>query len=275
MVDIVYRIYHCPPFTKYYITMLLVSSFMINCMKGIPIFWYFAFSIKKITKEFELWRIFTNFLIGGKFDIGYIIMIYSLFSALSELELQSIQNKAKAKFFCQILYLIILIIGISFFDKFILKITESRSLIRELSYAFYALNAYKDPESKGVSFYMIPIKNKYSPIVLFCAAISSGNPATPVIVGYIAGYTYALLGEYMEEKFGFSFFYVPKFLKRYFRDRQKIEIQPKEENKEEGEPIINMNIEETSNVALRKKESVVEGNEFKNKKISSDEIKWD
>lgn len=276
--DIVYRLYHCPPFTKFYLTMLVVSSFFINYVHALPVFWYFAFSIKQIVHNFQIWRIFTNFLIGGKFSLGYLIMLYGLFSALSFLEHEGIRNRALSKFYSQIFYLILLIIIVSFFNKYVLNITESRSLIHELSYSFYALSAYREPEKEGMSIYLIPVKNKYSPFVMLFVSIGSGNDPAPVISGFVAGYLYVFFGDFLEERFGITVFYVPKCVRKYFRDKEKIVPRVDEsQNKKEkiDEPAFNANMANSSNTALRNRETVAEGNEFQSSNFSSENVKWD
>lgn len=272
--DIVYRISICPPFTKYYLTMLIVSSFFINYIKILPVYWYFAFSIKQIVHNFQIWRFFTNFLIGGSFSFGYILMLYGLFNTLSELEKEGIKHKKLASFCTQIFYLIFIIIIISFINKYCFGIEESRSLLNELTYSFYSLRSYRDPNTYGLSLYYFPIKNKYAPFAVFFISVCAGNEPSQSIVGIISGYIYVILGDILEDKYNITIFYTPQWLIKILKDKDNKVIKIKREKPKE-EPMLNMNLNNTQNTNLRKTENVAEGNEYKDTSVSIDNIKWE
>ena len=77
------------PFTGYYITMLVISIILDAICPFLHIYWYFAFSFKQIFENFQIWRIFTNYLVKPtkRLNIGIIFDIIYLYSHIYKLEL--------------------------------------------------------------------------------------------------------------------------------------------------------------------------------------------
>ena len=94
-------------FTNYYMGMMIVTSVLISLFPFIPTFWYFAFSIKLIIHNFQIWRLFTNFLIAPslKLGIGFIFQMISLYKSLSELEINAKRQGVISCRFCALLAL--------------------------------------------------------------------------------------------------------------------------------------------------------------------------
>ena len=141
-----------------------------------------------------------------------------------------------------------------------------------------AISSYKNPNDKTIVFYL-PVKNRYVPIATLFFNISSNkdgdlSSVKKPIIGFISGYIYC----FIVEKLKISF--VPNILKRllgepvydYGRNIYRNEKNDyfKEKEKEE---LMNIKKNDSTNVAFRKKESVIEGNEFKG--FDKNDIKWD
>ena len=210
-----------------------------------------------------------------RLNIGIIFDIIYLYSHIYKLELEAKYSKKYSKFIFTLGLLIILNIITTFSFYLFFSIKESRSLINELIYSFMAISSYKNPNDKTIVFY-IPVKNRYVPIatIFFNVSSNSQGDLTSVkksIIGFISGYIYCFIVEKLK------IYYVPNFLKKILGekvneyDRQIF----KEENKEKKEKDNFMNIQsnDSTNVAYRKKESVIDGNEFS--EFNKNDIKWE
>ena len=265
------------PFTGYYITMLVISIILDAICPFLHIYWYFAFSFKQIFENFQIWRIFTNYLVKPtkRLNVGIIFDIIYLYSHIYKLELEAKYSKKYSKFIFTLGLLVILNIITTFCFYIFFSVKESRSLINELIYSFMAISSYKNPNDKTIVFY-IPVKNRYVPIATIFFNVSSNTQGdlTSVkksIIGFISGYVYCFLVEKLKIN------YVPNFLKKLLGEKVNEYERKifKEENKEKKEKNNFMNIKsnDSTNVAFRKKESVIDGNEFS--EFNKNDIKWD
>ena len=142
-----------------------------------------------------------------------------------------------------------------------------------------AISSYKNPNDKTIVFY-IPVKNRYVPIATIFFNISSdkdgdfSNVKKPII-GFISGYIYCFLVEKLKIN------YTPDFLKRllgepvydYSRNLYNEKKDDFKDNNMDKIELMNIKKNDSTNVAFRKKESVVDGNEFKG--FNKNDIKWD
>ena len=62
-----------------------------------------------------------------------------------------------------------------FFIKTVLGITESRSLIEELTYSFFAISSYREPNIQTRALLIFPIKNAYSPAAMMLYSLVTGQ----------------------------------------------------------------------------------------------------
>ena len=138
-----------------------------------------------------------------------------------------------------------------------------------------AISSYKNPNDKTIVFY-VPVKNRYVPIatIFFNVSSNSQGDLTSVkksIIGFISGYIYCFIVEKLK------IYYVPNFLKKILGEKVNEYDRKifKEENKEKKEKDSFMNIQsnDSTNVAFRKKESVIDGNEFS--EFNKNDIKWE
>ena len=268
------------PFTGYYITMLIISIILDALLPFLHIYWYFALSFKQIFENFQIWRLLTNFLVKPtkRLNLGIIFDIIYLYSHIYKLELDAKYSRKYSKFIFTLFLLIILNILATFIFYLIFETKESRSLINELIYSFMAISSYKNPNDKTIVFY-IPVKNRYVPIATLFFSVSSDSEgglgkAKKAIIGFISGYVYCFLFEKLKIDL------IPNFLKKLLGEpvynfsrkiyKDKEDLNEKEKDKNE---LMNIQKNDSTNVAFRKKESVVEGNEFKG--FNKDDINWD
>jgi hypothetical protein len=257
--------------------MLVISIILDAICPFLHIYWYFAFSFKQIFENFQIWRIFTNYLVKPtkRLNISIIFDIIYLYSHIYKLELEAKYSRQYSKFIFTLFLLVILNIITTFAFYLIFSVTESRSLINELIYSFMAISSYKNPNDKTIVFY-IPVKNRYVPIatIFFNVSSNSQSDLTSVkksIIGFISGYIYCFIVEKLK------IYYVPNFLKKILGEKVNEYDRKifKEENKEKKDKNNFMNIQsnDATNVAFRKKESVIEGNEFS--EFNKNDIKWE
>lgn len=259
--DIANRIYTMPPFTKYFLTMMLVTTTLINIVPQIPTFFYFAFSIKKINQEYQVWRFITNYLIGGKFSINFVFLLYSLFNNLTHLEKEARSKKKFPDFIGTIIYQCFFITIGEYIWFYVFHIKESRSLLNELSYSFYAMDSYRDPERETRVMFMLPVKNKYSPFVMVFFDITSGSDPSKMIIGLIAGYLICFLNDFMIEKFGITLLFLPNTLKKWLA-KEELVVEKKKKKEKDNEEFMPMERNDNTNVAYRERGNVIEGNEY-------------
>lgn len=275
--DIANRIYNTPPFTKYYLTMLVITTFLKHHIPILSVHFYFAFSIKKITKEFQIWRFFTNFLLGGQINIGFAFLLFNLFMNLSKMESEARSKKKISEFAGFLFYICTFIIIMQFFLKFIFGITESRSLIEELTYSFFAISSYREPNLQTRALLIFPIKNVYSPAAMILYSLVTGQSILRSFIGTLAGYIYVLLNDLMIEKKGFSLLFVPAIIKVKVFKESNIKNNEKKERKKEKvkEEIFNLSPNDNTNVAYRERGSVAEGNEFNASPVEGQVPSWE
>ena len=140
-----------------------------------------------------------------------------------------------------------------------------------------AISSYKYPNDKTIVFY-IPVRNKYVPIAnLFFNVSTSGSGDLEIfrkpIIGFISGYIYCFLIEKMQINITPNI--LKKLLKEPIYEGRKIfrDNDNNSEDSNEKKLLMNINPNDTTNVAFRKKDSVVEGNEFK--EFDKNNIKWE
>lgn len=258
--------------------MLAISILLDILCPFLKIYWYFSFSIKKITKEFQLWRLFTNFLVKPSKHLGLGIVFDTIFlySHVYKLESEAKRKRQYSTFFMTTFLLCFFNIVTTFIFFYAFGIKESRSLVKELVYSFIAISSYKNPDEKTLVFY-IPMKNKYVPIATMFFNVSASNNADPEnltkpIIGYISGFLICLI----MDKYKINI--TPKFIKKWFKEKVEENEEDSFNNgggyrKKEIDKIFNAKIGNTSKVGYRKKESVIEGNEFQ--EMDRKHIKWD
>ena len=140
-----------------------------------------------------------------------------------------------------------------------------------------AISSYKYPNDKTLVFY-IPVRNKYVPLAtMFLNVTTKSNGDLDIfrkpIIGFISGYAFCIL----IEKFQIDI--IPNILKKllkepiYNQGRKIFRDNDENEGNSKKKILMNINPNDSTNVAFRNKESVVEGNEFTD--FNKNNIKWD
>ena len=250
-------------FTAYYIIILIISIILNLICPFLKIYWYFAFSIKQIKENFQIWRLFTNYLIkpSKQVNIGTLIEIISLYTRLYSLE-ESAQKKNKYSKFIMIIVIIwALNLLFTLLLFFIFDIKESRSLISELSYSLTAISSYDHPNDKTFVSY-IPLKNKYAPIgILIMRIIANKDISVPIIksplIGFLSGFLFCILTKKLKIK------YIPLSLKKLLNEPldNEIKIQLEKMKKIQKDYLNKKNNKDNKDNS--KKEKKLEKNSFK------------
>lgn len=273
--DIAARFYYAPPFSKFLITMIIVTTVLQSFIPLIPIYWCFAFSIKKIVSDYQIWRIYTNFLLGQrKLSLDFLFLILNLFNYLTEVE-KDARNKRKISFFfATLFYLTFFLVAAQFIKKYFFSMEENRILLGALCYAFMTIGSYREPNTPTRLFFLFQMKNKYTPFAIIFLSLCSGGDISQGVEGIIVGFLYLLMNDIPEAKLGYNFIFVPGFIQRLFKDNQKVNESPKKPKEKQKEVYQNIAASDTSNTAFRERENVAEGNEFNPENFSQSTPTW-
>ena len=205
-------------FTVCYIATLAVFIFLNLICPFLKIYWYFAFSIKQIKENYQYWRFITTYLIKPtrKVNFGTFMTLVSVYIDLHNLEISAKSKNKYSKFIMIILIQCILNTLLTYLAYYTFNLKESRSLLNELSYAFSAINSYKNPNGKTFISY-VPVRNKFVPIALLIVRIYVNKDIslyilkTPLI-GFISGFLFCILTKKFKIK------YIPPFLKKILNE---------------------------------------------------------
>lgn len=148
-----------PPFTKYFLGSVVLTSFLITY----PLFEFVPYVILDYSKavfSLQIWRLFTNFVIVGKFSFSFIFFLLLFYQQIHALETKAILNKKYGDFIMMNLY----IMGILLLINFVLQYKVFLSM--ELLFAFIYIDSKRDPD-KMVSLWGFVMKSKFLYIILF------------------------------------------------------------------------------------------------------------
>ena len=205
-------------FTVCYIATLAVSIFLNLICPFLKIYWYFAFSIKQIKENHQYWRFITTYLIKPtrKVNFNTFMTLVSIYIDLHNLEIKAKAKNKYSKFIMIILIQCILNILLTYLAYYTFNLKESRSLLNELSYAFSAINSYKNPNGKTFISY-VPIRNKFAPIALLLVRIFFNKDISVYIlktplIGFISEFLFCILTKKFKIK------YIPPFLKKLLNE---------------------------------------------------------
>ena len=219
-------------FTNYYILILLTLIFLNLICPFLKIYLFFVFSIKQITENFQIWRLFTNYLIkpSKKVNIGTLISLLSLYIDLYKLEQKAKEKNKYSKFIMIIFLQCTMNALLTFILFYAFDIKESRSLIYELTYSFSAIASYNHPNDRVFISY-IPVRNKYTPVAILISGIISNADISidilkPPLIGYLSGFIFCFLTKKLKVK------YIPSVLKQLLKEPSDKE-RKKEKKKRE------------------------------------------
>jgi Derlin-2/3 len=68
-----------PKFTKFYMISVFVVTFFTTYVKAFPLGYWLILDIDKILENFQIWRLFTNFLFVGKFSMNFLFFLMMMY----------------------------------------------------------------------------------------------------------------------------------------------------------------------------------------------------
>lgn len=167
--EIKYRIRSIPPFTRYYLLIVTLTSIILSLSSII------GFNISSLfrlnwDKTFEIWRLATTFLVVGRISLGFGFHIVLLHFTLKNLELKARQEKTLDTFYMMIFYLCTINIALAFIFE------HSYYLSHDLAMALIYLDCQQDPEQlRSVWGFVIKCKFKLIRLSYICAICFSAH----------------------------------------------------------------------------------------------------
>ena len=143
-----------PPFTRYYLASVIITSFMLTYNLG----YYASFLLLDYDKaifSFQIWRLVTNFCIVGKFSFGILFFILMMYQQINGLESKAIALKKYSEFLMMFIYLMLILLFINFIFQYKMYMSM------ELLFAFIYVGSKRDPELP-VSLWGFKMKCKFS-----------------------------------------------------------------------------------------------------------------
>lgn len=142
-----------PPFTRYYLSLVTLTSFLIT-YQVLSIVPYMTFDYTDAIFKLQIWRLFTNFLIVGKFSFGFLFFMLLMYQQISIMEKRAIESKKYSEFIMLLFYLacILLLINLIYPNKVYLS--------NEFLFSLIYIDSKRDPD-KTVSLWGFVMKSKY------------------------------------------------------------------------------------------------------------------
>ena len=214
-----------PPLTRYYLTIVLIMSFLITYMKQVPLPSYLILNYTLIFKQFQIWRLFTNFFIIGQFSMGFLFFCFFFYSNVRTLEIQALKFRRYAEFLMMIFYIIIALNLINIITSYYFGLKENFTLAHQLLYALVYIDSKREPQ-KNVMIYFFVVKNCYVPYAFLLFSLITGGSIIENIIGIVAGHIYFFFKEIAPIHNGIDLLKTPKFLvdlsEKYITDPEDI-----------------------------------------------------
>lgn len=96
--------YSLPKFTRSYMLSVFVTTFCITYIPKLPVFYYFFLNFELALNHLQLWRLFTNFLIVGKFSYSFLFLMLMIYGVLSRMEKAAVETNRYAEFVMILVY---------------------------------------------------------------------------------------------------------------------------------------------------------------------------
>ena len=142
-----------PPFTRYYLGAVILTSFLIT-YPIISIVPYMLLEYYDAFFKFQIWRLVTNFFIVGKFSFGFLFFMMLMYQQLNTIEKKTQQLNKYSEFVMLIFYLvaILLLLNLIFINK--------KFLPMELLFSLIYVDSKRDPD-KMVSLWGFVMRSKF------------------------------------------------------------------------------------------------------------------
>ena len=141
-----------PPFTRYYLGGVVLISFLLT-YPIIEIIPYILLDYSKAVFSLQIWRLFTNFLVIGKFSFSFLFFLLLMYQQLDVLEKKAISIKKYSEFAMMLFYMISILLLIN------LVLQYKVYLSMELLFAIIYIDSKRDPD-KMVKLWGFTMKSK-------------------------------------------------------------------------------------------------------------------
>lgn len=141
-----------PPVTKYYLASVFVTTFLIS-YPILPVVPYLILDYSMAFRYFQIWRLFTNFFIVGKFSFSFLFFMIMMYQQLTAFENKAIAMRKYSEFAMMLFYVVFFLLLINFVLQY--KVFMSMELLFALIY----VESKRDPE-KMVSLWGFPMRSK-------------------------------------------------------------------------------------------------------------------
>ena len=147
-----------PPLTRYYLTAVITSAFLITYV-NFPIIQYLYLDYTLAFKKFQLWRLITNVVVIGRFSMNFLFFLFFSYSTLSRTEKSFLDKRRYAEFIMMIIYLILFLHLVKVIGFLIFNLPSGFTVAQELIFSLIYIDSKRDPE-RPASIYGIQIKSK-------------------------------------------------------------------------------------------------------------------
>lgn len=193
-----------PPFTRYYMGLVLANTVLVslNIVSGYSMMMDFELFFTRL----NLWRIFTWFTFYGKFSFNLIMILFLSYFWLSSLEKHFGKNIHDFYYMICFLALLNLLVGYILGNHYL--------LIHEFLFSWLYVFSKREPENV-VNFWGFPIKLKHFPWVLLVLQVLMGASLVSGLAAFMVGHLYIFLKFILpdEPKYRHDVLKTPRFFK--------------------------------------------------------------
>lgn len=184
-----------PNVTKYFITIIFIVTLLISC--NILSVVYFILDWGLIYYNYQIWRIFLNFVYVGKFSISWVFFMSLFVQFSSSLEKNSIFNSAGSYlYFITIQCFFLSVLSLAFFWP-----TGYPFLGNSLLFAIIYYWSRREAWSQ-VSIYFFTVKGYQLPFALIFLHLIMGQSLWVDIMGMLSGHIYYFFREILPREGG-------------------------------------------------------------------------
>ncbi|XP_009762340.1 derlin-2.2-like [Nicotiana tabacum] len=216
-----------PIITRSYLTAAIVTT--IGCSLEIISPYNLYLNPKLVVKQYQVWRLITNFLYFRKMDLDFLFHMFFLARYCKLLEENSFRGRT-ADFFYMLLFGATVLTGIVLVGGMIPYVSESFARIIFLSNSLTFMMVYvwsKQNPFIHMSFLgLFTFTAAYLPWVLLGFSVLVGASAWVDLLGMIAGHAYYFLEDVYPRMTGRRPLKTPAFIKAMFADEPVVVARP-------------------------------------------------
>eukprot|EP01029_Cantina_marsupialis_P018175 TRINITY_DN4150_c0_g1_i2.p1 TRINITY_DN4150_c0_g1~~TRINITY_DN4150_c0_g1_i2.p1 ORF type:complete len:205 (-),score=33.94 TRINITY_DN4150_c0_g1_i2:347-961(-) len=193
-----------PPVSRGLLVTALVSTVLTSFKIVSPL--YLILNYSAVWKEFQIWRLVTNFLWYGNFSMPFLFNIMMLYrqSIAYENNPFSTGGNNSSDFLVALIFggICMLLIGLIYPAPLF-----SMSMVFMIVYIWSRQNA-----NHPMSFFGFQFKGGYYPWVMAGFSLVIGGDIIGVLIGIAVGHLYYMLVEIIPRKYGKEFIKTPRFM---------------------------------------------------------------